>query len=131
METNSTTPKPVRGRGAPKGNLNAFKHGFYSKRFRVGEIDDLLQIPLGSLKGEIAMLRVITRRAAEMLDAGEPIENLLPTYDFIGKMCMRLSSLMRTEKIIEGRADLTEELTQTIETVRVAIQGHESEQESL
>ena len=120
FEINSSEPK--RGRGAPKGNLNALKHGFYSKRFRAGEIDDLLNVPVGSLNEEIAMLRVFTRRAAELVDAGEHPEALLPVYDFIGKMCMRLSNLMRTEKILEGRIDLAEELTQTIESIRANVE---------
>jgi uncharacterized protein YjcR len=28
-------------RGAPKGNLNALKHGFYSRLFHAGEATDL------------------------------------------------------------------------------------------
>jgi hypothetical protein len=43
LDTTETTQ--ARRRGAPEGNFNAFKHGFYSRRFRNGELDDLVKSP--------------------------------------------------------------------------------------
>jgi len=60
-----------RGRGAQPGNLNALRHGFYSRYFRSIELADLDQLSAG-LESEIAMLRVQTRRFLEVLEtAGE------------------------------------------------------------
>ena len=57
----STRKKP----GAPEGNWNAFKHGFYSKRFRPLELSDLDTALGDGLEDEIALLRVIIRRVFE------------------------------------------------------------------
>lgn len=88
-------------RGAPKGNLNALKHGFYSERFRTGELDALVKIPKGSIQNEIAVLRVMTRRVAAMLEEGASPDEVFEFYKLMGLMCTRISSLLRTEKLLE------------------------------
>jgi len=57
MEQNQTKSK----RGAPKGNLNAIKHGYYSRAFSRLEKTDLNRID-ENLTSEINALRVIGRR---------------------------------------------------------------------
>jgi len=48
-----------RKRGAPKGNLNAFKHGFYSRVMDEAEMLDLeTASDIGGIDDEIALLRV-------------------------------------------------------------------------
>ena len=54
--------------GGQPGNLNAFKHGFYSRRFRALELSDLSEVLTDNLDDEIALLRVIIRRVFEMAD---------------------------------------------------------------
>lgn len=90
-------PLPRR-RGAPEGNTNALKHGFYSRRFRNGELEDLVRLPEGELKEEIAMLRVINRRVVDMAEDGASPDGILEFYHFISITCMRLSTLLRTQK---------------------------------
>jgi hypothetical protein len=53
--------KNKRKRGAQPGNLNAFRHGFYSKLFKPLNAEDLEGIFSTSLEEEIAMLRVATQ----------------------------------------------------------------------
>ena len=51
--------------GAPKGNRNAFKHGFYSRAFTQQELQEMSQIMQDeglSLTHEIAILKLLTRR---------------------------------------------------------------------
>jgi hypothetical protein len=51
--------------GAPKGNRNAFKHGFYSRAFTRQELQEMSQIMKDeglSLTHEIAILKLLTRR---------------------------------------------------------------------
>jgi len=62
----------TRKKGAQPGNLNALKHGFYSRRFHKQELDDLDTIPPGVLS-EIALMRVSLRRLFEYM-ADEPPE---------------------------------------------------------
>ena len=54
--------------GAPKGNLNAIKHGFYSRRFRTGESQQLKSLAEPGLSDEIEMLRLVIRRVIDQID---------------------------------------------------------------
>ena len=89
-----------RKRGGQPGNLNALKHGFYSKHFQKSELKDLEKI--GDLQEEIQMLRVVTRRlleaARECKDVGE-LSNLLNT---LGLATTRVGGLMKTRKFLGG-----------------------------
>ena len=96
---NNENPQPRR-RGAPEGNLNALKHGFYSRRFRNGELDDLLRQPPEALQDEIAMLRIINRRVVDMAEEGKSADEILEFYNFIALTSMRLSTLLRTQKLL-------------------------------
>ncbi len=69
-----------RKRGGQTGNLNALKHGFYSKHFKRSELDDLEEI--GDLQEEIQMMRVVIRRlleAARECDDVGILKNVLNT----------------------------------------------------
>lgn len=53
------TEKPKPKRGAPKGNQNARKHGFYSKVLdEAGQLDFELAAGVNGVDDEIALLRV-------------------------------------------------------------------------
>ena len=54
----------ARNRGGQPGNLNALKHGFYSKHFLKGEVLEVEEA--GNLQEEIKMMRVIIRRLLKM-----------------------------------------------------------------
>jgi hypothetical protein len=58
-----------RKRGAPPGNQNAFRHGFYSSRFRQLELQALSQSSALELADEIALMRVATARLLASLDS--------------------------------------------------------------
>jgi len=95
----NTTPQPRR-RGAPEGNLNALKHGFYSRRFRRGELEDLACQPNGILQDEIDMLRIINRRVVDLAEEGKSADEILGFYNFIALTSLRLSTLLRTQKLL-------------------------------
>ncbi len=103
--TNPEDLSPARKRGAPPGNINALKHGFYSKRFNSGELLDLLDIPEGSIHNEIAVLRVLTRRVVELMENDAPDPVILDFYKIVGQMCMQISTLLRTQKLLDGNED--------------------------
>jgi hypothetical protein len=55
---------PLNKGGAPRGNRNALKHGFYARKFHPQEVKDLdRRCP--ELDDEIKLLRVYMRRVAE------------------------------------------------------------------
>ena len=98
----SRTPSPCRRGGAPFGNTNALKHGFYSSRFRKSEIADLEATNFTALLDEIAMLRVCIRR---MMEWSGSINNFPDALSFMRVMALAtasLSRLVRTQEAIGG-----------------------------
>lgn len=119
LQPECINPNPEsRKRGAQKGNINALKHGFYSERFRNVELEDLLNIPAGSLEDEIAIIRVITRRAANQAEEGGTPAELLEIYNLIGEMCMRISAMLRTQKMLSAGGSDLDALYEAIDSVR-------------
>jgi hypothetical protein len=87
-----------RKRGGQPGNLNALKHGFYSKHFQKSELKDLEEI--GDLQEEIQMLRVVTRRLLEAARECKDVEELSNLLDTLGLASTRVGGLMRTKKYL-------------------------------
>lgn len=63
----STHAKANAGAGAPPGNQNATKHGFYGKIFTAEELAAILETEIFNLEGEIALTRILLRRLNEFL----------------------------------------------------------------
>jgi len=98
-------PKPnlKRKSGGQPGNLNAFKHGFYSRRFRALEISDLSSVLTDDLDDEIALLRVIIRRVFEMADKeAETLTDWQFALSTLGAASTRLAGLLRTQQVMSG-----------------------------
>jgi len=104
-KTNQMLPKPnvKRKSGGQPGNLNAFKHGFYSRRFTKLELRHLNVILANDLTDEIALTRVLLRRyfylannQANSLDEWSTIINIC------GTIATRLSGLVRTQYMLTG-----------------------------
>jgi uncharacterized protein YjcR len=93
-----------RKRGAPNGNWNAFKHGFYSKRFKPLEIQDLDTALGDGLEDEIALLRVIIRRVFEYADDDDKqtLDQWSRTLNTLGAASTRLAALIRTQQVVSG-----------------------------
>lgn len=98
-----------RRRGGQPGNLNAFKHGFYSRQFRLGEATDLDEVKKPGLENEIDMLRVVTRRLFALAGDCEDPEELATVLNALGMASGRLGGLIRTQWLISGMADQTED----------------------
>jgi hypothetical protein len=98
-------PKPNQKRkpGGQPGNLNAFKHGFYSRRFRAIEIHDLDTVLTDSLDDEIALVRIIIRRVFEFADSdAENLEDWQTALSVLGAASTRLAGLLRTQQVLTG-----------------------------
>jgi hypothetical protein len=81
-----------RKRGAQPGNLNALKHGHYSRRLREPGAE-------ADLEEEIVLLRTLVRRTSEL--AADPKVNpafLLKALVAMGSATDRLARLLRTQK---------------------------------
>lgn len=91
--------------GAPKGNLNALKHGFYSRRFQGAELDQLKVLSEPGLTNEIEMLRLVIRRVIDRIDDVESLEQLLRYLSTISLATAQLSRLLKTQRLLVGEVD--------------------------
>lgn len=116
--------KPMkRKRGGQPGNRNALKHGFYSKVYAIGEIDDLETMLKEGLEDEIAMLRVMTRRLVELANGNKSIESAIANLNTLGAAATRLGGLLKTQKILYGNdssvsSALSEAISEVMEELR-------------
>jgi hypothetical protein len=108
-------------RGAPKGNLNALKHGFYSRLFRSSENNELPQ-DLADLDHEITLLRVLIRRTMQMADGIDDIKDATRLLDSLGAAASRLAALLRVQKILANdHSGFAEELSIAIQKVNAEL----------
>ena len=99
--TNPTPPKPRRRPGAPPGNNNALRHGFYSHSFSHPENTRLNNGVLGEFVDEESLLRVLIDRTAESMQGHEMSHDELVVA--LRAICMavgRIESLHRSRKVI-------------------------------
>jgi hypothetical protein len=106
--------------GAPYGNHNALKHGFYSRHFRSAELSDLEAVDAEGLQDEIAAMRVYIRRFIASSGQGSaPGDPAIPDgaatpnsaamapypdmlfLDAIGLAATRLACLLKTQKFLD------------------------------
>ena len=98
---------PSAKRGAPYGDTNALKHGFYSRAFKAGELDDLDAMLTDGLRDEIAMLRVTTRRVIECLGEDATPQEAVISLGALGMAATRLATLLKTQKMLDGQEQNT------------------------
>ena len=87
---------PPKKRGAPLGNKNALKHGFYARQYKPVDQQDLDSLPSFSLTDEIDLVRVNIRR---LLDSGQTVSTFSETLDLVRALTLataNLTRLMRT-----------------------------------
>jgi hypothetical protein len=90
-------PAPQKNKGgAPKGNTNALKHGFYSRRFKVSEIRDLDSEP--DLDDEIKLLRVCMRRISEQTIEFTSLEQRLDYLQAISQAAYTITRMLKIRK---------------------------------
>lgn len=81
-----------RKRGGQPGNLNALKHGHYSRRLRDPEAE-------ADLEQEIILMRTLVRRISKQAeDPNVQLDILLKTLNAIGAATDRLARLMKAQK---------------------------------
>jgi hypothetical protein len=110
--------RPLRKRGGQPGNTNALKHGFYSRRFRRIEVQDLVTALSPGLMDEIAMLRVVMRRVFD--HASEADIDLVAWSDalnILGVASTRLARLLRTQKDLGQTDGVSDLLAQAVTRV--------------
>ena len=108
-----------RKRGAQPGNLNAYKHGFYSRRFSPVELSDLSNVLSENLDDEIALLRIIIRRVFEYADnEAATLGDWMSALSTLAASATRLSGLLRTQRQLTGKKSGNEFLEIIKESIR-------------
>jgi hypothetical protein len=107
---------PIRRRGAPSGNTNALKHGFYSSRYRKVETRDLQNCKFTGLQDEIDLLRVYMRRVVENSPDTANLPELIELLRVLSLSAATITRLARTQKFLVGETnEVTEALNQALE----------------
>jgi hypothetical protein len=111
-------------RGAQKGNLNALKHGFYSRLFYASESADMADAVPGSLEHEITLLRVMIRRTMQLADGIDDLREATRVLDALGAAAGRLANLLRAQRTLSGTNDsLAEEISLAIQQVNAELRS--------
>ena len=113
LDQNELMPKKNMNRkpGGQPGNLNAWKHGFYSRRFKDLELSDLASVITDNLDDEISLLRVMIRRVFEFADSqAETLEDWESVLSTLGAASTRLAGLIRVQTLSSGKSQNIEDL---------------------
>ncbi len=86
---------------SPRLKPSAPQPGFYARAFRSGELADLDAVLAQGLAEEISMLRAATRRVIEYIGEFETPKEAIATLGALGLAATRLSTLIRTQKLLE------------------------------
>jgi len=97
--------------GAPKGNKNALKHGFYA-RFHTREENQQLHGMQGSVRDEIDNLRVMAQRLNLQLNDCPDQDILLKTIRTLVKLFDSIGSLEKVEAFLTGKANDSDQAIQ-------------------
>lgn len=88
-------------RGAPVGNNNALKHGFYSRYFTKLEVDRLDTDVKGELQDEEELLRLyLARVAATLEDAHMDHDKYVSDTRTVSLAIGRIESIQRSRKVV-------------------------------
>ena len=102
---------------APKGNLNALKHGFYSRLFHPSETEGLRD-DFAGMEQEITLLRVMIRRTMQLADGIDDLKEATRVLDALGAAATRLANLVRAQKRLnDDRPHLADEISIAIQEV--------------
>ena len=109
--------KNKRKQGAQPGNLNAFRHGFYSKLFQPLDAEDLEGIFSSSLEEEIAMLRIATQRTFKLARQIDDIDQAIKALGALGLASIRTSQLLKSQKELGNGDQALSAITDAINEV--------------
>jgi hypothetical protein len=94
-----------RRRGAPTGNKNALKHGFYSAPFNKADRDALESSEFSGLSEEITLLRLVIRQLAKWSPQITDFAQYLEAVRVISLACSSLSRLVRTHHLMQSSGE--------------------------
>ncbi len=105
------TSKTSKKRGGQRSNVNALRHGFYSRTFSEEELVEIGRLAVAelSLDEEIAMLRVLIRR---VLEANLPAKDVI---EMLGRAAGHLRRLVETKMELEAAGDSEDAVSRAVQ----------------
>ena len=111
-----------RRRGAPLGNSNALKHGFYTRRLKKHDLTGVEATDTSGLIEEIALIRVFTRRLVESCESAADTYELA---DVLRILCLASSTITRVIKtqyfLSVSNTGLDDEISEAIRQVNAEL----------
>ena len=86
-------------RGAPLGNHNAVKHGFYTKSLRSEDQPDIETALITDISPEIALIRLQIRRLVELSAESDNFDSTMQMVRVLSFASSALIRLLNTQKI--------------------------------
>jgi hypothetical protein len=109
--------KNKRKQGAQPGNLNAFKHGFYSKLFEPLDREDIENLLSMDLEEEIVMLRKATQHTFGLAYQVDDIDQAIKVLGALGLASIRTYRLLKSQKEIGNGDQALAEIRDAIKEV--------------
>lgn len=100
-------PSPPRRRGAPPGNTNALKHGYYSARFAPRPPAAPIDLKASGLTDEIDLLRAYLRRVIHLSASQSSLSDDLALLRVASLAANTLGRLVRTQRFFAESGGVT------------------------
>jgi hypothetical protein len=120
-------PTSKNRRGAPLGNMNNFKHGFYSRRLKKRDLTGVESTDVAGLIEEIALIRVFTRRLVESFN---PNADFYEHVDILRILCVASAAITRVIRaqylISSAGSGMDDEIAEAIRQVNAELTAKSS-----
>ena len=95
--------KPTgRKSGAPQGNFNRLKHGFYSAQLRDLNLQEAVEMDT-KLEEELALLRALLQKYLEMANRAIDYQSMGMVLELAGRAVTRIGNLVRIQEGLRER----------------------------
>jgi hypothetical protein len=106
--------------GAQLGNMNALKHGFYTRRIKKRDLSGVEDTNIKGLAEEIALIRIFTRRLVETCD---PTADIYELAGILRTICLATSAITRIIKaqafLVNDPNDFYRDIDEALRQVRI------------
>ena len=114
-----STPSPRRP-GGQLGNINALKHGFYTRRFKKHDLSGVESTSIKGLAEEIALIRIFTRK---LIESANPSADLYELAGVLRTICLASATITRIMKaqafLTNDPSDFYRDVDEAIRQVRI------------
>jgi hypothetical protein len=97
----TSVPVSKRNRGGQPGNINALKHGFYTRRFNQSDLAGVESTDYSGLMDEIAIIRLYARRLIELDDPSSTIDQVADILRILCLASLTITRLVKTSHFLQ------------------------------